>query len=82
MSQAPQGARDAAARSDSSPTNAPGMIASAVLFLLAAGSIVVPQLIEVGTWLRVLGPVVGVILLAVGSVVFARELRRQAVLRR
>ncbi|WP_144793938.1 hypothetical protein [Kocuria palustris] len=63
-------------------SRAPGMIASAVILLAAAAAIVVPHLVEVAVWVRVAGLVLGLVLIAAGSLVFARELRRQSVIRR
>ena len=42
-------------------SRAPGMIVSAIVLLIAALSIVVPHLIEVAAWVRLLGLVVGLI---------------------
>jgi len=58
------------------------MIVSAIVLLIAALSIVVPHLIEVAAWVRLLGLVVGLILVGVGTVVFVQELRRQSIIRR
>ncbi|WP_061711417.1 hypothetical protein [Kocuria palustris] len=63
-------------------SRAPGMIVSAIVLLIAALSIVVPHLIEVAAWVRLLGLVVGLILVGVGTVVFVQELRRQSIIRR
>lgn len=63
-------------------SRAPGMIVSAVVLLIAALSIVLPHLIEVAGWVRMLGLVVGLILIGVGTVVFVQELRRQSIVRR
>ena len=63
-------------------SRAPGMIVSAIVLLIAALSIVVPHLIEVAGWVRMLGLVVGLILIGMGTVVFVQELRRQSIVRR
>ena len=63
-------------------SRAPGMIVSAIVLLIAALSIVVPHLIEVAAWVRMLGLIVGLILIGAGTVVFIQELRRQSIIRR
>ena len=63
-------------------SRAPGMIVSAIVLLIAALSIVVPHLIEVAAWVRMLGLIVGLILIGAGTVVFVQELRRQSIIRR
>lgn len=77
---APAGAVDPAQAE--AVSRAPGMIISAIVLLAAAAAIVVPHLIEVAAWVRVLGLIVGLVLIGAGTLVFVQELRRQSIVRR
>lgn len=65
-----------------SPGRAPGMLGTSIIFLIAVAAIVVPQILEAGDVARSLGPILGLVLIAIGSVIFFRNLRRQSVYRR
>lgn len=85
MTEAPQNSRLGADTPHSSarrPGRAPGMVGTSVIFLIAVAAIVLPQILEAGSLMRAIGPIVGLLLIAIGSVVFFRNLRRQSVYRR
>lgn len=88
MTEAPHSSRPAAGTPDGpragapSPGRAPGMLTTSIIFLLAVAAIVLPQILEAGGFARSLGPVLGLVLIAIGSVIFYRNLRRQSVYRR
>lgn len=85
MTEAPQSSRPAATAPHGGagrPGRAPGMVGTSVIFLIAVAAIVLPQILEAGSLARALGPILGLVLIAIGSVVFFRNLRRQSVYRR
>lgn len=86
MTEAPQSRRPTGAPSGDragarSPGRAPSMLATSIIFLIAVAAIVVPQILEAGTLARSLGPIIGLVLIVIGSVIFFRNLRRQSVYR-